>query len=77
MLIFCLIHFSAISILAKLSAVTLWPQGILDARQELDGLSKNDNPISLAVFLTNSFVNLVYINGLRIPCPCKASIPGR
>ena len=50
--VICLIIFSPISILVNLSAVTLSPQGILEARHELDGLSNIERPTDFAAFLT-------------------------
>ena len=40
------------------------PQGILDARQEFDGLSNTDNPTDFAVSLISDFEKFVSTKGL-------------
>ena len=60
----CLTIVSPNSILANFSAVTLCPQGILDAKQEFDGLSNTDNPIDFAVSRICDFEKLVSTRGL-------------
>ena len=54
-LVICFTIVSPNSILVSFSAVTRCPHGILEARQEFDGLSNTDNPINFAVSLILDF----------------------
>ena len=76
-LVICLTRVSPNSIRVSLSAVTLWPQGILDAKHEFAGLSWTDNPTDLAISRISDLKNFVSTSGLRIPFSFKAWIPGR